>query len=40
MDTTTRLSSGTDDTRQPIVFIGGWGSASYQYGFEGTYHNF
>ncbi len=22
-----------------IVFVGGWGSATYQYGFEGTYHN-
>ena len=22
-----------------IVFSGGWGMASYQYGFEGTYHN-
>ncbi|MCG8652113.1 MAG: hypothetical protein MI861_19900, partial [Pirellulales bacterium] len=21
------------------VFIGGWGAAQYQYGFEGTYHN-
>ena len=20
-------------------FSGGWGAASYQYGFEGTYHN-
>ena len=22
-----------------IVFVGGWGSSQYQYGFEGTYHN-
>ena len=21
-----------------IVFVGGWGSSQYQYGFAGTYH--
>lgn len=33
------LSDVNVDDYSAIVFVGGWGSSQYQYGFEGTYHN-
>ncbi len=33
------LSDVNADDYSAIVFVGGWGAASYQYAFEGTYHN-
>lgn len=33
------LSDAKADDYSAIVFVGGWGAASYQYAFEGTYHH-
>lgn len=33
------LSDVNADDYSAIVFVGGWGASSYQYAFEGTYHN-
>ncbi len=33
------LTDVNADDYSAIVFVGGWGSSQYQYGFEGTYHN-
>lgn len=33
------LSDANADDYSAIVFVGGWGAASYQYAFEGTYNN-
>ena len=32
---------GGEETKSysAIVFVGGWGSSSYQYSFSGTYYN-
>ena len=33
------LTDADADDYSAIVFVGGWGASSYQYGFEGTYNN-
>ncbi len=33
------LADASANDYSAIVFVGGWGAASYQYGFEGTYNN-
>ncbi len=33
------LASTAAGDYSAIVFVGGWGASSYQYAFEGTYHN-
>lgn len=33
------LSDVQSSDYSAIVFVGGWGASSYQYAFEGTYHN-
>jgi putative intracellular protease/amidase len=35
----TTMKSASADDYSAIVFVGGWGASSYQYAFEGTYHN-
>lgn len=33
------LARASEARYSAIVFVGGWGASSYQYAFEGTYHN-